>query len=58
MEAVAGNVSDGVKFKGIAYEGEKPSILHRVPSNGLDIQDTPHELSGFLRSELLDFRLN
>jgi len=45
MEAVAGNVLGGaefgVQFKGIAFEGEKPSILHRMPSNGLDIQDTP-----------------
>jgi len=45
IEAVANNVSGGaefgVKFKGIAYEGEKPSILYRVPSNGVDIQDSP-----------------
>jgi len=39
MDAVAGNVSENVKFKGIAYESENPAILRRVPGDGLDKQD-------------------
>jgi len=40
MESVARNVDEGVIFKGIAYESEKPMILYRVPFDGLDIQDS------------------
>eukprot|EP00973_Karenia_brevis_P009742 1315739-Karenia_brevis.AAC.1 len=39
MDAVAHNVHEGVRFKGIAFDVEKPTILLQLPEGGVDIQD-------------------
>ena len=41
MNAVASKVRDGISFKGIAYEGEKPQVVPHLPQGGLDLQDCP-----------------
>ena len=41
MESVAKNVHQGVSFKGIVFEGERPTISLQLPHGGIDIQDEP-----------------
>ena len=41
MEAVAQNVHEAARFKGIAFEGERPSIVLQLPQGGIDVQDAP-----------------
>ena len=41
MNAVAGNVKDGIVFKGIAYEGERSHVVPHLPQGGIDLQDSP-----------------
>ena len=39
--AVGTNVREGIVFKGVAYESERPEILEQVPNDGLDVQHEP-----------------
>ena len=39
--AVGANVREGIAFKGVAYESERPEILEQVPGDGLDVQHEP-----------------
>ena len=39
MDDVAQNVHEGLRFKGIAFEGERPSIVPQLPLGGVDLQD-------------------
>jgi len=39
--AVGANVREGIVFKGVAYESERPEILEQVPNDGLDVQHEP-----------------
>lgn len=41
MDAVAENMKAGSKYKGIAFDSERPEILEQLPDGGLDIQDEP-----------------
>ena len=41
METVAQNVHEEAHFKGIAFEGERASIVPQLPQGGVDIQDEP-----------------
>lgn len=41
VDAVAKLVHEGVHFKGIVYEADRPSIVRQLPSGGLDVQDEP-----------------
>ena len=41
MDAVAQNVHEGVRFKGTAFEGERPQIVAQLPHSGVDLQDAP-----------------
>eukprot|EP00973_Karenia_brevis_P037630 5192815-Karenia_brevis.AAC.1 len=41
MDAVAQNVHEGVRFKGIAFDAENPTILLQLPEGGVDLQDEP-----------------
>jgi hypothetical protein len=41
MDAVARNVREGARFKGITFEGERPTIVLHLPLGGVDIQDEP-----------------
>jgi len=69
MQCVANNVLEGISYKGIAYEGDRPDIVEEVPNNGIDVQDevahwvlpdgrcvawTVAELAGKRPDELLD----
>jgi hypothetical protein len=38
---VGANVREGVFFKGIAYESDRPDIIAEVPNNGRDVQGEP-----------------
>ena len=37
MDAVAQNVHDNVRFKGIVFEGERPAIVQQFPQGGVDL---------------------
>ena len=41
FEAVGASVREGILFKGIAHESERPGILEQVPNEGLDVQHEP-----------------
>ena len=41
MDAVARNVHEGARFKGIAFESERPTIVPQLPLGGVDLQDAP-----------------
>ena len=41
MHEVARNAKQGVSYKGVALEGERPDFLEDVPDSGRDIQDAP-----------------
>ncbi len=41
FEAVGANVRDGIVFKGVAFETDRPEIVAQVPNEGLDIQREP-----------------
>ena len=41
FEAVGANVRDGIVFKGVAFESDRPEIVTQVPNEGLDIQREP-----------------
>ena len=41
FSAVGANVREGIVFKGVAYESERPEILEQVPGDGLDVQHEP-----------------
>ena len=38
---MARNVRDGIEFKGVAYESDRPHIVQQLPCGGEDIQDEP-----------------
>jgi len=38
MQAVANNVLNGIAYKGIAYEGDRPNIMLDLPNGGVDVQ--------------------
>ena len=35
------NVREGIQFRGVAYESERPEIRAEVPKEGLDVQHEP-----------------
>ena len=41
FNAVASNVREGIEFKGVAYESERPNVIPQLPCGGEDIQDEP-----------------
>ena len=45
FEAVGANTREGIMFKGVAYESDRPEILAQVPNEGLDVQREPVHLA-------------
>ena len=41
FEAVGANVRDGIVFKGVAFESDRPEIVTQVPNEGVDVQREP-----------------
>jgi hypothetical protein len=41
FEAVGGNVREGIVFRGVAFESDRPEIVTQIPNEGLDIQREP-----------------
>ena len=41
LEAVGKAVREGIEYRGVAYESERPEIRAEVPNEGLDIQHEP-----------------
>ncbi len=41
FEAVAQTVRDGIKFRGIVFEGDGTDILGQLPNEGRDVQNEP-----------------
>ncbi len=41
FEAVGANVREGVVFKGVAFESDRPEIVTQVPNEGVDVQREP-----------------
>ena len=41
FEGAAESKTAAIKFKGIAFDSERPDIIHQLPDGGADIQDEP-----------------
>ena len=41
FEAVGANVREGIVFKGVAFESDRPEILTQIPNEGVDVQREP-----------------
>ena len=41
MQAVADNVKPGIKYHGIVYESDRPTIVQELPNGGVDVQHEP-----------------
>ena len=41
FQEVGASVREGILFKGVAFESDRPDILEQVPHEGLDVQQEP-----------------
>ena len=41
FDAVGANVRDGIVFKGVAFESDRPEIVAQIPNEGVDVQREP-----------------